>query len=89
MGWPAKGVCLLIRGYQKTLARVLGGHCRFYPSCSHYMLEAVTRHGVFFGVLLGVRRILCCHPWHPGGYDPVPTTRPAFKDLFTRKKRES
>lgn len=86
MSWGAKGVCWLVRGYQMTLGHVLGGHCRFYPSCSNYMLEAVGRHGVFFGALLGVGRILRCHPWHPGGPDPVPENRPSLKDLFSRRK---
>lgn len=65
-------LCLLIRGYQLVFSPLLGPSCRFEPSCSNYMLEAIRIHGVGYGVLLGLRRILRCHPWNPGGYDPVP-----------------
>ena len=65
-------VIALIRAYQYALSPLLGSRCRFYPSCSQYALEAVTRFGVLHGVWLGVRRLGRCHPWHPGGYDPVP-----------------
>lgn len=65
-------VLALIRGYQLTLSRVLGGGCRFYPSCSHYTYEAVSRYGWAKGSWLGARRIARCHPFNAGGYDPVP-----------------
>ncbi|MDQ7828917.1 MAG: membrane protein insertion efficiency factor YidD [Armatimonadota bacterium] len=61
-----------IRLYQVVLSPLLGKRCRFYPSCSSYALEAVGRHGPWRGSLLAVRRLLRCHPFHPGGYDPVP-----------------
>lgn len=61
-----------IRGYQRWISPILPPACRFYPTCSHYMLEAVERYGVIGGTWLGVKRIGRCHPWHPGGYDPVP-----------------
>jgi putative membrane protein insertion efficiency factor len=64
----------LIRAYQLTLSPLLGPRCRFYPSCSQYTLEAVQSHGVLRGIYLGARRLLRCHPWHPGGFDPVPHT---------------
>ena len=63
---------LLIRGYQVAISPMLGSRCRFYPSCSEYSTEALARHGLFKGLWLAVRRIGRCHPWHPGGYDPVP-----------------
>jgi putative membrane protein insertion efficiency factor len=62
----------LIRAYQLTLSPLLGPRCRFYPSCSQYALEAVRAHGSLQGCWLALRRLLRCHPWHAGGYDPVP-----------------
>lgn len=62
----------LIRGYQLTLGPWLGGNCRFYPSCSHYGLEAIEQHGVARGGWLTLKRVCKCHPLHPGGVDLVP-----------------
>jgi putative membrane protein insertion efficiency factor len=62
----------LIRVYQYTLSPLLGPSCRFYPSCSEYAHQAIRRHGPFRGMLLALKRILRCHPFHPGGVDPVP-----------------
>lgn len=61
-----------VRLYQLTLSPLMGGQCRFYPSCSAYALEAFASHGAARGALLAGRRVLRCHPWNPGGYDPVP-----------------
>ena len=63
----------MIRGYQLFISPLLGHNCRFYPSCSQYALEALRRHGPVRGSWLAVRRILRCHPWHPGGVDEVPS----------------
>jgi len=63
---------LVVRGYQRVISPALPPSCRFYPSCSQYTLEALERHGVLRGGWLGARRILRCHPFNPGGFDPVP-----------------
>ena len=63
---------LLVRAYQVTLSPLFSGCCRFEPSCSNYMIEALQRHGVFKGLYLGIRRLLRCHPFGGSGYDPVP-----------------
>ena len=62
----------LIRGYQLLLSPFIGNQCRFTPTCSQYAREAVEKHGAIKGSWLAVRRISRCHPWHPGGHDPVP-----------------
>ncbi len=67
-----KLLLLLIRFYQYAISPLLGRRCRFYPSCSEYTAEAIQKHGVWKGTGLGAKRIARCHPWHPGGYDPVP-----------------
>lgn len=69
---PVQPFVLLIRAYQLAVSPWLGNRCRFHPSCSEYSMEALRRHGVMRGLWLGIRRIGRCHPWHPGGYDPVP-----------------
>ena len=61
-----------MRGYQVTLSPMFGDCCRFTPSCSNYMLEALQVHGAFKGTLLGLWRIMRCHPFGSSGYDPVP-----------------
>lgn len=62
----------LLRAYQYALRPMLGANCRFAPSCSDYAREAIERHGALKGSWLAARRVLRCHPYHPGGYDPVP-----------------
>lgn len=62
----------LIRAYQYLLSPFLGQNCRFYPSCSSFTREAILKHGAFKGSWLGLKRIGKCHPFHEGGYDPVP-----------------
>lgn len=63
---------MLLRGYSLLISPVLAPHCRFHPSCSQYAREAVSEYGALRGILLTIRRLCRCHPFHPGGYDPVP-----------------
>jgi len=65
----------LLRVYRYAVSPMLGPQCRFHPSCSAYALEAIERWGAFRGSWLAARRLARCHPWHPGGYDPVPRSR--------------
>ena len=66
-----KGMVFGIRVYQMLLSPVFPSCCRFYPSCSEYAIIAIRHHGPIKGIFLGMKRLLRCHPWHPGGYDPV------------------
>lgn len=68
----ARALLALIEAYRLLLSPLLGGHCRFVPSCSLYAAEAVQRHGARAGVRLTLKRLARCHPFRPGGYDPVP-----------------
>ena len=62
----------LLKAYRYAISPLLGRHCRFEPSCSEYAIEALRAHGVIKGAGLAATRVCRCHPWHPGGYDPVP-----------------
>ena len=63
---------LLVKMYRFLLSPFIGQHCRFHPTCSVYAIEALERYGAIKGSWLALRRLLRCHPWHPGGYDPLP-----------------
>lgn len=86
----------LIRIYQYMISPFLGPNCRFYPTCSAYTLEAIETHGIVKGLWLSIKRIGKCHPYHPGGFDPVPpanqrcgcseTTPPAESTTETSEK---
>jgi hypothetical protein len=73
-----------IRIYQWTLSPLIGRSCRFLPTCSCYAAEAIERFGALHGSWLGLRRLSRCHPWHAGGYDPVPPAMPATGDKLVR-----
>ena len=69
---PQKTLLLFLRAYKLLVSPMLGQNCRFLPGCGNYAIEAIERHGVVRGVNLSARRLCKCHPWHEGGYDPVP-----------------
>lgn len=71
----SKSIIILIKAYRLILSPWLGNHCRFYPSCSAYAIEAIQKHGTVKGSWLAIKRLGCCHPWHEGGVDPVPEGR--------------
>ena len=72
MPWPRAMVLGLVQFYRRVISPVLPPSCRYAPSCSEYMYEAVQRYGVVRGGWMGIKRISRCHPFRPGGYDPVP-----------------
>lgn len=72
----ARALALLVRFYRAAISPLLPASCRFAPSCSAYALEALERHGALRGSVLAARRICRCHPFHPGGVDPVPPAAP-------------
>ncbi|MBN1552302.1 membrane protein insertion efficiency factor YidD [bacterium] len=74
-----------LRAYKLYISPMLGPACRFHPTCSEYFAEAVDRWGVWRGIILGTKRLLKCHPWHSGGFDPVPASRSEFKPIFNKK----
>lgn len=68
---PARLAVVLIRAYQRLLGPLLGNRCKYYPSCSEYAAQAITRFGILRGLLLAAWRLLRCNPWSHGGFDPV------------------
>lgn len=80
---PRRVLAGLVRAYQLLFSAWLGDVCRYYPSCSHYALQALNRHGALGGTALASWRLLRCNPWSAGGVDPVPEQHP-FAGLFTR-----
>ena len=75
---------LLLRAYKLGISPYLGQNCRFYPSCSEYATEAIREFGALKGSALAGRRLCKCHPWHPGGLDPVPKQAPATSSATAR-----
>jgi putative membrane protein insertion efficiency factor len=68
-------IVLPIRGYQRLVSPLLGERCRYYPSCSEYAAQAITRFGILRGLVLAGWRLLRCNPWSPGGFDPIDNQR--------------
>ncbi|MCK4573624.1 MAG: membrane protein insertion efficiency factor YidD [candidate division Zixibacteria bacterium] len=66
--WP---LIFAIYAYRYTFSPIIGNSCRFYPTCSHYAEDALHKHGAWHGSIMAAKRLLRCHPWHGGGYDPV------------------
>jgi putative membrane protein insertion efficiency factor len=79
-----RAAVFLIRLYQRFISPLIGPHCRFYPTCSQYAVEAYERHGYVKGTILTVCRVARCGPWHDGGVDPVPEEAD-FGKLFRRR----
>ncbi|MFN3820959.1 MAG: membrane protein insertion efficiency factor YidD [bacterium] len=77
-------VIFFLRLYQRMLAPLVGPVCRFYPTCSHYAIEAVEQYGVFKGGGLALWRLLRCGPWSKGGYDPIPPNSPSATEERTK-----
>lgn len=71
---------LLIRGYRRFISPLFPPTCRYQPTCSQYAIEAITRFGAWKGSWLAIKRIARCHPFHPGGYDPVPSAESSHHD---------
>ena len=70
-----KSLIMFIRAYQYLLSPFLSNNCRYIPTCSQFAIEAIQEHGVLKGFFLTIKRLSCCHPWHSGGYDPVPQSK--------------
>jgi len=72
MQWGKRFALAILRFYKKAISPLLPPSCRYAPTCSEYAYEAIAKYGVLRGGWMGLRRLLRCHPFHPGGYDPVP-----------------
>ncbi|KRN29318.1 hypothetical protein IV38_GL000201 [Lactobacillus selangorensis] len=80
MKWLRKGMVALVRFYQLAISPLFPPSCRYYPTCSSYMITALEKHGPFLGLIMGIARILRCNPFIRGGYDPVPDYFTVFRN---------
>ena len=74
-------ILIILKVYKSAISPFLGSNCRFHPTCSTYAVEAVKHHGAFHGGFLAAKRVFKCHPFHPGGYDPVPLFKIKVKEI--------
>lgn len=74
-------IVYIIKAYQFLISPMLGQRCRFYPCCSNYAIAAIENHGIIRGIFFAVKRLMKCHPWHPGGYDPISISKPKKQKL--------
>lgn len=86
-GGCAAALTMLVRGYRRYVSPLLPRRCRFHPTCSRYALDALATHGSWRGGLLAARRLLRCHPFHPGGFDPVPVLGATEAPSTARRER--
>jgi putative membrane protein insertion efficiency factor len=85
MSVAARALVAVVTGYRRFVSPLLGQRCRFAPTCSAYALQALTEHGALRGGWLAIRRIARCHPFHPGGHDPVPPGRSSSATMMTER----
>jgi putative membrane protein insertion efficiency factor len=85
MSPAAKGLVALVTGYRRFVSPLLGPRCRFAPTCSAYAVQALGEHGALRGGWLALRRLARCHPFHPGGHDPVPPGRSSSATMMTER----
>jgi len=88
MSPAARVLVAFVHAYRRVLSPLLGPRCRFAPSCSAYALEALTLHGAVHGGWLALRRLARCHPFHPGGHDPVPPRRSSSTTMDARSTED-